>query len=817
MAVIPGQLEKAQLENLSSDPTNLPEGRVWSNTTSDRAKIVLGGVAKEVLTTDQAQAVTNKSIDADLNTITNIDNADIKAGAAIDRAKLASGTNNHVIINNGSGVLSSEATLAKSRGGSGQDNSSLTFPSTGTLGTLAGTEQLTNKDYEGGTASNTSRITVPKAAKATLDGLTRKEATVVYATDQSKLFYDNGSQLKEIGSGSGTGGLNFITNSDAESDTTGWSTYKDAVAVTPADGTGGSPSLTFARTTTANRILTGAASFEITSPNLANTQGEGASFDFVVPLQYTQVSKRLFVSFDYKNGFWADADMFRVYVYNVDTSTLITVQDVSNSSGVLVSTTNPSRYVGYFETSASATAANYRLIVHCSSARTDLFTLGLDQVKVSPDATVPGAIITDLGTEAWTVANGTATSSVKIHREGRKVKINGVVTFTGTATGLIGLTIPAAYAPSATDYTSLGTVNLFAGDARFIDSGTLSGLGAALLTSSTNLSFLATNAAGTYSTAVPTSATVPFTWGSTDQVFFQAEWTVSSWVASTALSTTETMLMSAKFTGTKSALQTISSTAATKVTWSATTDNINAYDSTNNRYVVKRKGRYIVDCLIALANASAEFYYVYIYVNGAVVRRFYPGSATNPAYQIVASLDLNANDYIEIFAQSTADTSYDVKATATANDIYFSVTEQPDLTIFSVYGSSDFTESTNTTLASWPITASQWGDFTNITLQPGEWDLVGTVVTNNNGAVTTGTIGIGISTTSGNSTTGLDVATNRMLLTNVGTSGYAYTLSIPRYRVVVTTATTYYLKGIYGAAITNFQYQGYAISARRIK
>jgi hypothetical protein len=44
----------------------------------------------------------------------------IAAGAAIARTKLANGTANHVLINNGSGVMSSEAQLAVSRGGTGQ-------------------------------------------------------------------------------------------------------------------------------------------------------------------------------------------------------------------------------------------------------------------------------------------------------------------------------------------------------------------------------------------------------------------------------------------------------------------------------------------------------------------------------------------------------------------------------------------------------------------------------------------------------------------------------------------------------------------------
>jgi hypothetical protein len=73
----------------------------------------------DLLTTSNAKTVTNKTIDADSNTISNIDNADIKAAAGIARDKLASGSNNHVIINNGSGVMTSEAQLAVSRGGTG--------------------------------------------------------------------------------------------------------------------------------------------------------------------------------------------------------------------------------------------------------------------------------------------------------------------------------------------------------------------------------------------------------------------------------------------------------------------------------------------------------------------------------------------------------------------------------------------------------------------------------------------------------------------------------------------------------------------------
>lgn len=61
------------------------------------------------------------------------------------------------------------------------------------------TQALTNKDYDGGTASDTSRITVPKDTKTNLDALTRKEGTIVYASDENKMYADDGATLQLIG------------------------------------------------------------------------------------------------------------------------------------------------------------------------------------------------------------------------------------------------------------------------------------------------------------------------------------------------------------------------------------------------------------------------------------------------------------------------------------------------------------------------------------------------------------------------------------------------------------------------------------------
>ena len=67
------------------------------------------------------------------------------ASSTVPRNEIATGSSNHVIINDGSGTISSEAQLSKSRGGCGADVSSVTFPASGTIVTKTATQTLTNK------------------------------------------------------------------------------------------------------------------------------------------------------------------------------------------------------------------------------------------------------------------------------------------------------------------------------------------------------------------------------------------------------------------------------------------------------------------------------------------------------------------------------------------------------------------------------------------------------------------------------------------------------------------------------------------------
>jgi hypothetical protein len=70
------------------------EGEIKVDSADGKLKATLGGSARELLTNSQSATLTNKTFDADGtgNSITNIENADIKAAAAIDASKIADGS-----------------------------------------------------------------------------------------------------------------------------------------------------------------------------------------------------------------------------------------------------------------------------------------------------------------------------------------------------------------------------------------------------------------------------------------------------------------------------------------------------------------------------------------------------------------------------------------------------------------------------------------------------------------------------------------------------------------------------------------------------
>jgi hypothetical protein len=456
------------------------KGDLAYNEATDKLELY-NGAADPLVNEAKAATLTNKSVDADNNTITNIANAAIKSGAAIARDKLANGTADHVVINSGAGAFSSEATLAKSRGGTGQDNSSLTFPASGTV-------QATTPNNHGilvSGAGATATVIAPNAstafplvsggasadpswAKLTEAGGGTNQSTyttgdILYASASntlSKLAVGSANQVIQSVGGVPTwktvnlSGINYISgNPSAEVDTSGWATYADAAGALPVNGTGGVANVTWTRSTSSP--LRGSAEFLFTK-DAANRQGEGVSYDFTI--DSADQGKVLNINFDYavRSGTYASSDL-TVYIYDVTNSLVIQPGGYTVQSAVAAL---PMKQIATFQTAINSTS--YRLILHVASTSASAYTVGFDNFVVGPQSIVNGTPVTDwVLTSGFTpsVGFGTTTlSSIWTKRNGDSTEVRGYFKAGTLAASEARLDLPSGFLIDLTKMTSTTAV-----------------------------------------------------------------------------------------------------------------------------------------------------------------------------------------------------------------------------------------------------------------------------------------------------------------------------------------------------------------------
>jgi hypothetical protein len=438
--------------------------------------------ASPTMTLEQASSQSGAALEIWDNAGTPVKQASITHAGALTAVSLkASGLSTGVAHVDSTGLLSSSAVvltsevsgiLPSANGGTGVNNAgtltygsnnitlttsgatSLTLPTSGTAATLAGTQALTNKDYQGGTASDTSRLTVPSAAKATLDGLTRKAATLVYGTDTLKLYADNGTSLVAVGSGSGSG-INLATldtsfastksdNFDAESSVGDWVAYADAAGTAPVDMTGGSPNTTIARNTSSP--MDGSADFKITITTGASRQGEGASLLVNVPPAYR--GRNLEIKFPFATSGTLIEDDLVLYCYDVTNSSLIkpyTKSKILGASGIAQAV---------FPVSSNTTQV--RVGVHIARTSTGALTVNFDDFQVSPFTMPVGVAGSDWTSYVPTFTGFGTPSNVSFwwRRVGDSVHIIGQFTSGSTTATEARISLPNSVTSDSTKIPS---------------------------------------------------------------------------------------------------------------------------------------------------------------------------------------------------------------------------------------------------------------------------------------------------------------------------------------------------------------------------
>lgn len=126
----------------------------------------------------------------------------------------------------------------------------------------------------------------------------------------------------------------------------------------------------------------------------------------------------------------------------------------------------------------------------------------------------------------------------------------------------------------------------------------------------------------------------------------------------------------------------------------------------------------------------------------------------------------------------------------------------------------EYVESLVTSYTNIPGATTAWGDLTSISLTAGDWDVTGFVDWSLNGSVQT-VAQIGISTTSGNSATGL-VDGNNMATLVIATAAQNRAGVIPAYRMSLSGTTTVYFKLNATYTVATPQYVC-RLSARRMR
>ena len=324
-------------------------------------------------------------------------------------------------------------------------------------------------DESGGSLTNgsivtPSRLDVKQDTFANLQtyATTASNGQLVFATDLKQTYQIIDGALKVVG---GAGGINYISNPDFESGTTGYATYADVAGEAPVDGTGGTATFVSIGTDSVSP-LRGTKSGLI-SKTANNAQGQGVSYAFTIDA--ADQAQILRISFDSSTSVnYVDGDI-RVYIYDVTNSRLIEVVDrdlYASSQG---------KFVGTFQTSPDS--LSYRLIFHIAGTGTTAWTVELDNVIVGPQTIVKGAIQTD--TQTIPAANyGALAGLVAVareetwSREGEFLNWSGYIntTITGATLGEISVVLPFGLSIDLTKKSVSGNNEL--GICQLLDSST---------------------------------------------------------------------------------------------------------------------------------------------------------------------------------------------------------------------------------------------------------------------------------------------------------------------------------------------------------
>jgi hypothetical protein len=534
-----------------------------------------------------------------LNLALSIVNADISASAAIVYSKLS--------------IADADLTIAKTSGlQSALDlkapAASPTFTGTITTPLTASRAVVTGASSELAAATTTAAEIgfvngVTSAIQTQLDAkvpktLTTTTGDMIYASSANtpaRLAIGSSNQvIKSVGgvpvwSAAPSGGVNYLSAGTDGDSIASWVTYADAAATSPVDGTGGSPSSTFAVSTDSS--IRGTTNF-LWTHSAANRQGEGFSTNFTI--DPSDKGKVIQCSFEYlvASGTYADDDL-QFWIYDVTNAVLIQPAPYKlKNSGII------EKFAFEFQTSSSSTS--YRLIAHVATTTAAAYTIRFDNWNLGPQAKLYGSPVTDwvsyTPTGTWST-NTTYTG--KYRRVGDSAEFEIQVAVTGAPTSAdLNVNLPSGM--------SIDTAKLVAGSATQ-GAGTVDnavyGVGSALVAGAryrVSVALVSATAvrprtgadAGSGFQADNTTITQasPATWASGNTVIFNFKVPIVGWSSSVVMSNdAATNVVAFQANGSASV-----PSASIDVLWTTTSMSSGSYNAATGEWTVPVAGDYLV-------------------------------------------------------------------------------------------------------------------------------------------------------------------------------------------------------------------------------
>lgn len=561
---------------------------------------------------------------------------------------------------------------------------------------------LTNKTITGADFRAPIRLDMKQDTLSNLTtyASTAADGQLCFATDTKATYVVKNSSLSSVG-GAGAG-INYILAPDADSGSTGWATYADAAATSPVDGTGGSPSSTFA--VSASSPLRGTSSF-LWTKSAANRQGEGFSYAFTIDA--SDKAKVLQCSFEYQvaSGTFADNDM-SVWIYDVTNAVLIQPAPyLIKNSGII------EKFAVEFQTASNSTS--YRLIVHTGSTSASAYTMKFDNFIVGPQAKLYGSAVTDWVSYAPNMSStGILTNSGRWRRIGDTMEVECYIEWNGSGGGGgLLLDIPAGFSID-TAKLSLSTGSKL-GEAERLDSGVAYYGVSVAFSDSNSVRFMQTSGSAFL-------AGSDFTAGDQLKVNFKVP--IVGWSSSQVFSQDADVRV-VNFVGYSSTNQALTA-SVTDLPLTSQKDSVGAWGGSS--YTVKVPGDYQLSTVLFSASGTAN---VIVYVSGnskGIIQQISPSvwiSGAKTLFGLVAgdTITLRADSGVTVLGNVNSSVSISrisgpaqVAASESVSASYYLSANQSmtDSTTIANYDTKIFdTHGAVTVGASWKFTAPVSGKY----------------------------------------------------------------------------------------------------------